>query len=83
MRKLTGRTQTLIYVYVILMGVFHLFTATFGTYEAYLQRMIHLTWVLPLAFLLYPARSTSPMDHPTSLDWFIAVVSMAPGIYGI
>ncbi len=65
------------------MGVFHLFTATFGTYEAYLQRMIHLTWVLPLAFLLYPARAASPMDRPTSMDWLLAVFSMTPGIYGI
>lgn len=83
MRKLTGKPQAFIYIYVILMGIFHLFTATFGTYEAYLQRMIHLTWVLPLAFLLYPAARNSPMDRPTALDWVLAAVSLAPGLYGI
>ncbi|GAB6280277.1 MAG: TRAP transporter fused permease subunit [Thermovirga sp.] len=83
MRKLTGKTQTFMYVYVILMGIFHLYTATFGSYEAYLQRMIHLTWVLPMAFLLYPALKSSPMDRPTALDWILAIISSAPGLYGI
>lgn len=83
MRKLTGKTQTFMYIYVILMGLFHLYTAIFGTYEAYLQRMIHLTWVLPMAFLLYPATKSSPIDRPTALDWMLAVISSFPGLYGI
>jgi len=83
MRNLTGKIQACMYVYVILMGLFHLYTAVFGTYEAYLQRMIHLTWVLPMAFILYPATKNSPMDRPTWLDWTLAAVSVAPGFYGI
>lgn len=83
MRKLEGKTQTFIYVYVILMGLFHLYTAVFGNFEAYLQRTIHLTWVLPMAFLLYPATKSSPKDRPTLMDWFLAILSTAPGIYGI
>jgi TRAP transporter 4TM/12TM fusion protein len=71
------------YVYIILMGIFHLYTAVFGTYEAYLQRMIHLAWVLPMAFIFYPATKNSPMDQPTRLDWLLATVSVIPGIYGI
>ena len=55
MRELTGKTKHFIYVYVILMGFFHLYTAIFGSFEAFLQRAIHLSWVLPLGFLLYPA----------------------------
>lgn len=83
MRTLSGKTQAFMYVYIILMGIFHLYTAVFGTYEAYLQRMIHLTWVLPMAFILYPATKNSPMDQPTGLDWLLAAVSVIPGIYGI
>ena len=83
MRTLTGKIQACMYVYIILMGLFHLYTAVFGTYEAYLQRMIHLTWVLPLAFILYPATKKSPMERPTLLDWTLAAVSVIPGFYGI
>jgi len=83
MRKLKGKTQTFMYIYVILMGIFHLYTAVFGNFEAYLQRTIHLTWVLPMAFLLYPATEHSPKDRPTLLDWLLAALSTAPGIYGI
>ncbi|KUL00983.1 MAG: TRAP transporter, 4TM/12TM fusion protein [Synergistales bacterium 54_9] len=83
MRTLSGKIQALMYVYIIFMGVFHLYTAVFGAYEAYLQRMIHLTWVLPLAFIFYPATKNSPMDQPTGLDWLLAAVSVIPGIYGI
>ncbi len=83
MRTLTGKIQACMYVYVILMGLFHLYTAVFGTYEAYLQRMIHLTWVLPMAFILYPAAKNSPMERPTWLDWTLAAVSVVPGFYGI
>ena len=81
MRKLTGYTAKALYVYVVLLGIFHLYTALFGAYEAYLQRMIHLTWVFPLAFILYPATKRSPRDRPTLLDCLLAGISVLPGIY--
>jgi TRAP transporter 4TM/12TM fusion protein len=83
MRKLTGYTAKALYVYVVLLGIFHLYTALFGAYEAYLQRMIHLTWVFPLAFLLYPATKNSPKDHPTLWDCLLAGISVLPGLYAM
>jgi TRAP transporter 4TM/12TM fusion protein len=83
MRKLTGPSAKALYLYVVLLGIFHLYTALFGAYEAYLQRMIHLTWVFPLAFLLYPATKNSPKDHPTLLDCLLAGISVLPGLYAI
>lgn len=86
MRKLQGLTAKAFYLYVLAMGFFHLYTALFGTFEAYLQRAIHLTWVLPMAFILYPiggkkegqeiADSTIPW-----YDWALAAASLAPGLY--
>lgn len=86
MRKLQGLTAKAFYLYVLAMGFFHLYTALFGTFEAYLQRAIHLTWVLPMAFILYPiggkkegqeiADSTIPW-----YDWILAAASLAPGLY--
>lgn len=83
MRKLQGNQARLLYFYVLLMGVFHLFTATTGNYEAYLQRTIHLTWILPLAYLLFPMSSRSPKDKIPLYDWVLAALSAAPGIYSI
>ena len=56
MRELRGFSARFVYVYVVVMGIFHLYTAVFGNFEAYLQRTLHLAWVLPLTFLLYPRR---------------------------
>ncbi len=83
MRKLSGTTKTLIYLYVLAMGVFHLYTASAGNYEAYLQRSIHLAFVLPLAFVLFPVNSKVPKDRVPIYDWILAVLAAAPGVYSM
>ena len=83
MRKLQGIQGRVVYGYILLMGLFHLYTAAAGNFEAYLQRTIHLTWILPLAFILFPATPHSPKDRVPLYDWIIALVSTVPGIYGI
>ena len=87
MRKLDGIVAKGLYAYVLAMGLFHLYTAVFGAFEAYLQRSIHLTWVLPMCFVLYPF-ITHKKDQPveTSVpwyDWILAILSTLPGIYSI
>ncbi|PIE55467.1 MAG: C4-dicarboxylate ABC transporter permease [Dethiosulfovibrio peptidovorans] len=82
MRKPCGLTAKGLYVYVLAMGFFHLYTALFGTFEAYLQRALHLTWVLPLAFILYPAsKKTEKSASIPWYDWAIVLVSILPGLY--
>ena len=83
MRKLSGTTKTLIYLYVLAMGVFHLYTASAGNYEAYLQRSIHLAFVLPLAFVLFPVNSKAPKDRVPIYDWILAILAAAPGVYSM
>ncbi len=83
MRKLTGPVQKAFYCYVLAMGLFHLYTAVFGTYEAYLQRMIHLTWVLPMAFIMFPVSKAAPKDRVPWYDWILGVISVLPGIYAM
>ena len=83
MRKLSGTTKTLIYLYVLAMGVFHLYTASAGNYEAYLQRSIHLAFVLPLAFALFPVNSKAPKDRVPIYDWILAILAAAPGVYSM
>jgi TRAP transporter 4TM/12TM fusion protein len=85
MRKLDGIVAKSLYVYVLAMGLFHIYTAVFGTFEAYLQRAIHLTWVLPMCFVLYPfAANRKNKGIETSVpwyDWIFAGLSALPGIY--
>ncbi|MEW9502067.1 TRAP transporter permease [Jeotgalibacillus marinus] len=38
------------------MGVFHIYTAGFGTLESWQQRAIHVLWALLLIFLIFPFR---------------------------
>ncbi len=83
MRKLSGVQAKILYVYVLLMGLFHIYTALAGNYEAYLQRTIHLTWVLPMAYLFYPMNKRCRMDRVPWYDWALAVVATFPGFYGM
>lgn len=83
MRELTGRAKTAIYYYVVCLGIFHLYTALRGSYEAYLQRSIHLAWVLPLAYILFPATKRAPKDRVPRYDWILAAIVVLPGLYSI
>ncbi|PID75204.1 MAG: C4-dicarboxylate ABC transporter permease [Deltaproteobacteria bacterium] len=70
-------------VWIVSGILFHLYTAAFGVLEAWLQRLIHLTWVLPLAFLYWPFSQTAPKNRIPWYDWLLALLAIAPGIYGI
>ncbi len=70
-------------VWIIAVVLFHLYTAAFGVMEAWLQRLIHLTWVLPLAFVYWPFSKTSSKNSIPWYDWMLALLAILPGIYGI
>jgi len=81
MRKLEGIPGKFMYAYIVGIGLFHLYTSIFGSFEAYLQRNIHLGLVLPLAFFLYPMTKNSPRDRVPIYDWVLGVLAMLPGLY--
>ena len=54
MRELDGKTKTFVVLVGLSMTLFHLYTAGFGLFEAIIQRSVHLSFALSLAFLLYP-----------------------------
>ena len=55
MREVRGRVGVAIAVWAATATLFHLWTAGFGFFEPRTQRSFHLMFLLPLAFLLYPA----------------------------
>ncbi len=68
----------------ILAGIFfHLYTAGFGVFESWLQRLIHITWVLPLAFIYWPFSKSSSKNSVAWYDWILVLLCVTPGVYGI
>ncbi|MBN1829988.1 MAG: TRAP transporter permease [Deltaproteobacteria bacterium] len=70
----------LIAAITIALVLFHLITAGLTMLTAFLQRGIHLTFVLVLSFLMMPLRKRD--DGKISiLDWFLSLLSLAVGLY--
>jgi len=81
MRDLKGPLKTFVAVWAAAVALFHLYTAVFGIMQPRVQRGIHLLFLLPMAFILYPATKRSPKDRPTLLDVVLALASMVPAAY--
>ncbi len=83
MRKLSGWQQQVLYVYIVAVGLFHMYTATMGSFEAYLQRSIHLMLILPLTYVLFPLYSKAPKNSVPWYDWVLGLISAIPCLYGV
>ena len=83
MRKLSGVQFYVTYVYIVALGLFHLYTAAFGSFESYLQRNIHLGFVLPLAYWLFPATAKGDKTRIPFYDWGLGILSAIPCLYVI
>jgi TRAP transporter 4TM/12TM fusion protein len=62
-------------------ALFHIWTAYAGVWEPREMRATHLMFLLPLAFLLFPATGRSPRDRLTKWDVLLALVSLIPCVY--
>ncbi len=83
MRELKGSLKVLVSVWAAVIAAFHLYTAVFGIMQPRIQRGIHILFLLPLAFILYPATKKSPTDRPTLPDWILAFLAILPSLYVI
>ncbi len=80
-RSFTGNLKLLITVLTVALAVFQLYTAFFGLFPAMQQRSLHIAFVLPLIFLLYPRGKSSPRSKPTLFDWVFAAAAAICTIY--
>ena len=62
-------------------AIFQFYTAGFGVLPPREQRSVHLLFLLPLAFLYYPATRKSDREKATILDIILAVLAVAVGVY--
>lgn len=83
MRELKGIHNWIIVAIAATASLFHLYTAATGIMEPRYQRGFHLLFLVPLAYLLFPMRPTSPRDRIPWYDWVLAVVSALPSLYVI
>lgn len=78
--KNKGFVIRLITAITVSMVLFHLYTAGLTMLTAFLQRGIHLTFILVLSFLMMPFRKKT-MGKISVVDWFLAGLSLAAGLY--
>ncbi|MEX2469857.1 MAG: TRAP transporter fused permease subunit [Pseudohongiellaceae bacterium] len=81
MRELSGSIRLAVIVWAATVTLFHLYTAGFGFYEPRSQRSLHLLMLMPLAFILFPARKNSPSVNPSAVDWGLAALALLPHGY--
>jgi TRAP transporter 4TM/12TM fusion protein len=81
MRTLSGAVGWAVGGWAAAAALFHIWTAYAGAWEPREMRAIHLLFLIPLAFLLFPARERSPRDRVPPGDWMWAVASMVPCVY--
>ena len=70
-------------IWLVAVSVFALYTATFGIMQPRIQRGVHLLFLLPMAFILFPATKKSISDKIPVYDWILAFLALLPALYVI
>jgi len=80
-REIGGREALAVTVPAVGASCFHIYTTWAGFLEPRLQRAVHLGFLLPLTFLLFPATARSPKSRPSAWDWLWAVLALLSNAY--
>ena len=81
MRRLTGPLGAAVALWAAAVALLHLYFGGFGFPDPLSLRALHLLLLLPLAFVLFPARAASPFDRPSVPDMALAVLALLPSAY--
>ncbi len=81
MRQLKGWLKVLIWIYGISASLLHLYTSGFGTFEPRTQRGLHLLFLLPMIYILFPATKNSPKNRPSFLDVLASLICFVGPAY--
>ncbi|MDW8045507.1 MAG: TRAP transporter permease [Nitrososphaerota archaeon] len=69
-------------IIAIILSIFHLYTAGFGVLEPLLQRSIHLMFIMPLAYLLFPKfRKTASVKGESIINLLFVILSVVVTSY--
>ena len=81
MREIHGWRSKAIGAWLVAISIFQLYTATVGIYQARVQRGIHLLFLLPAAFLLFPATKKSTAGKIGIFNYILAGLALLPPLY--
>jgi TRAP transporter 4TM/12TM fusion protein len=76
MRSFSGKLGKIVFIFCVAAAAFHLYTGYAGAMTPRFQRCIHLGFMLPLAFLLYPARKGDADKPPSLFDYAMSITSI-------
>lgn len=74
-RILKGSSGKFVMIWLVVMGLFHLYTAGIKIFPTILQNAIHLTFVIVAVFLMYPATKKSSRTAIAWYDFFLAAIA--------
>lgn len=80
-RQLKGPVGIIIAIYAVAASLFHLYTSGFGVLEPREMRSIHLLFLIPLVFLMFPATKNGPKDRIPWYDCILAALAFAGSGY--
>lgn len=80
-REIGGREALAVTALAVGASCFHIYTTWAGFLEPRLQRAVHLGFLLPLTFLLFPATDRSPKNRPSVWDWLWAALAFLANAY--
>lgn len=67
--------------WLVIISIFQLYTATVGIFEPRIQRGIHLLFLLPAAFVLFPSSKRKNHEKIGIINWILAGLSVLPSLY--
>lgn len=82
-RRLSGVQEKIVTYIAIAFTLFQLYTSIFGMLPAQLQRHIHLTFVLVLAYLMYPGSKKSDRKRFGISDIILAGLGASATLYAV
>ncbi|MBU8911730.1 MAG: TRAP transporter large permease subunit, partial [Desulfobacterales bacterium] len=81
MKNLNTWQNKAIGTWLVIISIFQLYTATVGIFQPRIQRGIHLLFLLPAAFVLFPAFKKQVQEKVGIFNWFLALISIFPPLY--
>lgn len=80
-RKLKGGTAKAIFLIMGLAAIIHIYIVIFGIMPSYFMRPMHMLFMLPICFLLFPASKESSTEYPSLIDYFLSILSIVVTVF--
>lgn len=80
-RKFTGNIGLIISILAVSFSIFEIWVNTIGVMPSIYRNAVHLSFLLVLAFLLYPPTKESSKDNLPFWDILLAIFAIAVGLY--